>query len=110
MLKRILCLIMALVMLPSLAIATNVEDSIVIGMQAVKEDSIELEAAKAALAQGKNVAIVLLGAPYNAHLIPEGCAVVCCYSLTIEAVAAAIDVLKGLAQPTGKLPVKLSLA
>ena len=83
-------------------------DTLVIGMQAVKEDSIELEAAKAALAQGKHVAVVLLGAPYNAHLIPEGCAVVCSYSLTLAAVAAAIDVLKGLSQPLGKLPVRLT--
>lgn len=82
-------------------------DTLVIGMQGVKEGSIELEAANAALTAGKNVAIVLLGAPYNAHLIPEGCAVVCSYSLTIEAVAAAIDVLKGEIQPQGKLPVKI---
>ncbi|MBR5287658.1 MAG: beta-N-acetylhexosaminidase [Clostridia bacterium] len=83
-------------------------DTLVIGMQAVKEDSIELIAAKEALAKGKNVAIVLLGAPYNAHLLPEGCAVVCCYSLTLEAVAAAIDVLRGKTAPQGKLPVKLA--
>ena len=57
--------------------------------------------------KGKKVAIALLGAPYNAHLIPEGCAVVCCYSLTIEAVSAAIDALKGEIQPQGKLPVKI---
>ena len=67
-----------------------------------------IQAAKAALAQGKHVAVVLLGAPYNAHLLPEGCAVVCSYSLTLAAVAAAIDVLKGCTQPLGKLPVKLT--
>jgi len=83
-------------------------DTLVIGMQAVKEDSVELAAAKEALAKGRNVAVVLLGAPYNAHLIPEGCAVVCSYSLTIEAVAAAIDVLRGKIEATGKLPVKLA--
>ncbi len=82
-------------------------DTLVIGMQAVKEGSIELKAAKAALAKGKKVAVVLLGAPYNAHLIPEGCAVVCSYSLTLEAVAAAIDALYGKAEANGKLPVKI---
>ena len=35
MLKRILCLVLTLMMLPLPALATNVEDSIVIGMQAV---------------------------------------------------------------------------
>ena len=67
----------------------------------------ELAAAKDALAKGKNVAIVLLGAPYNAQLIPEGCAVVCSYSLTLESVAAAIDALCGKVEASGKLPVKI---
>ena len=82
-------------------------DTLVIGMQAVREESLELAAAKEALAKGKNVAIVLLGAPYNAHLIPEGCAVVCSYSLTLESVSAAIDALCGKVDASGKLPVKI---
>lgn len=83
-------------------------DTLVIGMQSIREDSIELAAAKQALAAGKQVAIVLLGAPYGAQLIPEGCAVVSCYTMTTQAVAAAIDVLKGNAEATGKMPVQLN--
>ena len=82
-------------------------DTLVIGMQAIKAESVELAAAKDALAKGKNVAIVLLGAPYNAQLVPEGCAVVCSYSLTLESVAAAIDALCGKVEASGKLPVKI---
>ena len=51
--------------------------------------------------------LVLLGAPYNAQLIPEGCAVVCSYSLTLESVSAAIDALCGKVDASGKLPVKI---
>lgn len=82
-------------------------DALVIGVQRITEDCIEIEAARQALARGKQVAIVLLAAPYGAHLIPEGCTVVCSYSLTLEAVAAAIDVLTGKAEAAGKLPVAL---
>lgn len=82
-------------------------DTLVIGMQSIREDSIEMAAAKQALAAGKQVAVVLLGAPYGARLIPEGCAVVCAYTMTTQAVAAAIDVLKGSAEATGKMPVRL---
>ncbi len=83
-------------------------DSLIIGMQRITEDAMEIAAAKEALAQGKQVAFVLLGTPYGAQYLPEGCAVVCCYTMTPESVAAAIDVLKGQAEATGKLPVKLA--
>lgn len=82
-------------------------DTLVIGVQGIQEDMLEIQAAKQALAAGKKVAFVLLAAPYGLHLLPEGCAVVCSYSLTLEAVAAAIDVLAGKAEATGKMPVKL---
>ncbi len=82
-------------------------DTLVIGAQSVKAGCEELKAAQRALTEGRQVAFVLLGAPYGAGLIPEGCAVVCCYSLTLEAVAAAIDVLKGDAQANAAMPVTL---
>ena len=82
-------------------------DTLVIGANALLEGSIELEAANAALAAGKKVAIVLLSAPYSANRAPKGAAVVCSYSLTLQAVAAAIDVLSGKADATGRMPVVL---
>lgn len=82
-------------------------DTLVIGTQGLKEGCIELEAAAAAMAAGKKVAFVLLSAPYSANLAPKGSIVVCSYSLTLEAVAAAIDVLLGKADATGRMPVVL---
>jgi len=82
-------------------------DTLVIGVQGVSETSMELEAARSALAVGKKVAVVMCAAPYGAKYIPEGCTVVCSYTMTLEAVAAAIDVLTGKAQATGRMPVVL---
>ena len=82
-------------------------DALVIGMQQVREDSIELAAAQQAYAQGKQVALVLMNTPYGAQHLPKAYSVVCSYSHTPAAVAAAIDVLTGKAQPTGSLPVTL---
>lgn len=83
-------------------------DTLVIGMQKVREDSPELDAARKAMAAGKQVALVLLAAPYGAQFIPEGCIAVCTYTLTPEAVAAAVDVLTGSACAGGRLPVALA--
>lgn len=85
-------------------------DALVIGVQGLTQESMELEAAKKALAAGKQVAFVLLAAPYGAPYIPEGCSIVCSYTLTLEAVAAAIDTLLGKADAPGKLPVALPKA
>ena len=82
-------------------------DTLVIGVQGVTEDSMEIAAARKALAEGKKVAFVMLSAPYSAKYLPEGCTVVCTYTLTLAAVAAAIDVLSGKAEATGKMPVTL---
>ena len=82
-------------------------DALVIGVQGVSEDSVELAAARQALAAGKQVAIVMCAAPYGAKYIPEGCSVVCSYTMTLEAVAAAIDVLLGKAAAPGRMPVVL---
>ena len=46
-------------------------------------------------------------APYGAKHIPSGCIAVCSYTMTTEAVAAAIDVLTGKAEATGRMPVVL---
>lgn len=80
-------------------------DTLVIGVQGLREDSPEIESARKALAAGKKVAVVLLAAPYGARFVPEGCIVACCYTMTIESVAAAIDVLTGKAPACGKMPV-----
>ena len=82
-------------------------DALIIGVQGLTQDSMELQAAKEALAAGKQVAFVLLAAPYGAPYVPAGCSVVCSYTLTLEAVAAAIDVLLGKTDAAGKLPVHL---
>ncbi|MBR2943086.1 MAG: glycoside hydrolase family 3 protein [Clostridia bacterium] len=82
-------------------------DTLVIGTNGLVEGSLELDAANAALAAGKKVAIVLLSAPYSANFAPKGCIVVCSYSLTLAAVAAAVDVLAGKADATGRMPVHL---
>ena len=82
-------------------------DTLVIGAQALTEGALELSAAREALAAGKKVAVVMLSAPYSVNLVPEGCITVCAYTMTIAAVAAAIDVLTGKTQATGKMPVVL---
>ncbi|MBP3646835.1 MAG: beta-N-acetylhexosaminidase [Clostridia bacterium] len=82
-------------------------DTLVIGVQTITETSPELEAARRALADNKKVAFVLLAAPYGAKHIPSGCIAVCSYTMTTEAVAAAIDVLTGKAEATGRMPVVL---
>lgn len=82
-------------------------DALVIGVQGIREDSPELAAARTALAAGKQVALVLLAAPYGARYIPEGCVAVCAYTMTPESVAAAIDVLTGRAEAAGEMPVVL---
>ena len=82
-------------------------DTLVIGAQALTEGALELSAAREALAAGKKVAVVMLTAPYSVNLVPEGCITVCAYTMTIAAVAAAIDVLTGKTQATGKMPVVL---
>lgn len=82
-------------------------DTLVIGMQQVHEDGIELAAARQAYAQGRQVALVLMNTPYGAQNLPKAYSVVCSYSQTPAAVAAAIDVLTGRAQPAGTLPVTL---
>ena len=83
-------------------------DVLVIGMQRIREDGMELEAARAALSRGRQVAFVLTNVPYGAQLLPPGCPAVCCYAQTPDAVAAAIDVLTGKAQGAGTLPVTLA--
>lgn len=83
-------------------------DTLVIGIQNISEDAMELEVARHAMAAGKKVAFVLLATPYGAKYLPEGCAAVCSYTMTLEAVAAAIDVLKGAAEATGRLPVTVA--
>ena len=85
-------------------------DTLVIGMQHVREDSVELAAAREAAARGKQVALVLMNAPYGAERIPKAYTVVCSYSHTPAAVNAAIDVLTGKVEPTGSLPVTLAEA
>ncbi|MGN0779102.1 MAG: beta-N-acetylhexosaminidase [Aristaeellaceae bacterium] len=82
-------------------------DTLVIGVQNIREDSPELDAARKAMADGKRVALVLLATPYGAKYIPDGCIAVCAYTMTPESVAAAIDVLTGRASAEGHLPVKL---
>jgi len=82
-------------------------DTLVIGIQGVSETSMELDAARSALAAGKKVAVVMCAAPYGAKYIPEGCTIVCSYTMTLEAVAAAIDVLTGKTQASGRMPVVL---
>ena len=82
-------------------------DTLVIGAQALFEDSLELAAARKALAAGKKVAFVMLSAPYSANLVPEGCITVFAFTMTLASVAAAIDVLSGKAEATGKMPVEL---
>lgn len=82
-------------------------DTLIIGVQNLQKDSAELEAARHAMAAGKTVAFVLLGTPYGAKYLPEGAAAVCCYTMTPDAVAAAIDVLRGKAPGSGRLPVAL---
>jgi len=81
-------------------------DTLLISTQLLTEDCIELKYAKDALAKGKQVAFVLLGGPYNLHLLPDGCAAVCVYARTPQTVRTAIDVLKGSVVPEGKSPVK----
>ena len=66
-----------------------------------------LAAAREAYAQGKQVALVLMNTPYGAQHLPKEYDIVCSYSHTPAAVAAAIDVLTGRAQPMGTLPVTL---
>ena len=83
-------------------------DTLVIGAQTLTEGCIELAAAEKAMAEGKKVVFVLLAAPYCSTLLPQGCTAVCTYSLTLAAVAAAIDVLTGKAEATGKMPVVLA--
>ena len=82
-------------------------DTLVIGVQGVGEGSIEIEAGRKALAAGKKVAYVMLAAPYGVKYLPKGSAIVCSYTLTLEAVAAAIDVLTGKADAAGRMPVAL---
>ena len=82
-------------------------DTLVIGVQSVSETSMELESARHALAAGKKVAVVMCAAPYGFRYIPEGCTVVCCYTMTPAAVSAAIEVLSGRKAATGKMPVVL---
>ena len=82
-------------------------DTLVIGVQGFGEPSPEIGYARQALAAGKKVAFVLCAAPYGAKYIPEGCIAVCSYTMTLEAVAAAIDVLTGKEQATGRMPVVL---
>ena len=50
---------------------------------------------------------MLMNTPYGAQRLPKAYSVVCSYAHTPAAVAAAIDVLTGKAQPTGSLPVTL---
>ena len=50
---------------------------------------------------------MLMNTPYGAQHLPKAYSVVCSYSHTPAAVAAAIDVLTGKAQSTGSLPVTL---
>ena len=85
-------------------------DTLVIGVQGFGEDSTELAEARKALAAGKKVAIVMLAAPYGFRYIPEGCIVVCSYTMTTQAVAAAIDVLTGKAEASGRMPVRIPQA
>ena len=75
--------------------------------RSIELDSIELAAAREAYAQGKQVALVLMNTPYGAQHLPKEYDIVCSYSHTPAAVAAAIDVLTGRAQPMGTLPVTL---
>ena len=82
-------------------------DTLVIGVQGVTEDSMEIDFARKALEAGKKVAFVMLAAPYGARYLPKGSTIVCTYTLTLAAVAAAIDVLSGKAEATGKMPVVL---
>ena len=82
-------------------------DTLVIGVQGFNSESIEIEAGRRAMAAGKKVAYVLCAAPYAAKYLPEGATVVCSYTMTLEAVAAAIDVLSGKTAATGKMPVVL---
>ena len=82
-------------------------DTLVIGVQGFNSESIEIEAGRRAMAEGKKVVYVLCAAPYGAKYLPEGATVVCSYTMTLEAVAAAIDVLSGKEKATGKMPVVL---
>jgi len=82
-------------------------DTLLIGVQAFKEDGPEIPLAQKALASGKKVAFVFTGGPYNAHLLPKGCGAVCVYARTPQTVRAALDVLDGKADAPGKLPVQI---
>ena len=50
---------------------------------------------------------MLMNTPYGAQHLPKEYDIVCSYSHTPAAIAAAIDVLTGKAQSTGSLPVTL---
>lgn len=82
-------------------------DTLVIGVQGFGEPSPEIGYARQALADGKKVAFVMLAAPYGFKYVPEGCIVVCAYTMTTQSVAAAIDVLTGKEDASGKMPVVL---
>lgn len=82
-------------------------DTLVIGVQTLREDGPELAAARAAVAAGKKAALIFLAQPLNAHLLPEGCPAVCVYTRTPQSVRAACDVLTGQAKATGALPTNL---
>lgn len=80
-------------------------DTLLIGVQAMREDGPELAAARKALEMGKRAAFVFLGLPHGAQLVPGGCPAVCVYSRTTQSVHAALDVLTGRETATGSLPV-----
>ncbi|MEE1199925.1 MAG: glycoside hydrolase family 3 protein [Christensenellales bacterium] len=82
-------------------------DTLVIGAQSLQPNGPELSCAHKALSAGKNVAFILLGAPYDAIHVPPGCACLCCYSHTLQSVRAALDVLLGKVDALGKLPVRI---
>jgi len=82
-------------------------DTLLVGVTHVNPDGLEMQAAQKALEAGKKVAFMLLGTPYGAKLLPEGCPAVCIYGLSRPAVKAAAKVLTGEVRAEGKLPVTL---
>lgn len=82
-------------------------DSLLIGLTNVQPDCVEIKAARKALDEGKKVVFILLGTPYGAKRLPEGCPAVCVYGLSRPSVRAALEVLTGQKAAQGKLPVTL---
>lgn len=82
-------------------------DTLVIGVQTLREDGPELAAARSALAAGKKAAFIFLAQPLSAALLPADCPAVCVYARTTQSVRAAAAVLTGKAEARGVLPTSL---